>query len=447
MSPKEIAHCVTALCLFCRESVNRVKLREFGGLKLFVSILDNADRASLHDRILNSLLQFTYDDLGLRQLQADGLVLSLVRLLEDYTDRNARAHTCEEEICSLDEGKETGEEIAAALEEEEDKCDDLQSLANDSDMADVEYNKDEIDVASEKKEDGATINPSEELNASVIDSVNEEREDGEDSQEPSRFRVNSPSYQAVQYELEEYIKLRNEQNGFSSSAPSPSAARWNSPDSSSRHQSPDRSPYSWASSGYSPAYSVASASSVGSLGSPDGHSPTDDEMLRSPQYEPSRSADDDGCGQETYSPIERFSDDENESETGPSTSASAETQLSPPHKRLRTCAEPTPESPSKPVSPPRGLFSLPSPTLHPTLGIPDFVPVLKPAANVQKTDSEKENSSRIGWILQILSRLSQAEKPHEHLTQLTTTQALIRYLCETKDPLPRAGRVLLRLSK
>jgi len=57
----------------------------------------------------------------------------------------------------------------------------------------------------------------------------------------------------------------------------------------------------------------------------------------------------------------------------------------------------------------------------------------------------KENTL-IGWILQILSRLSQAEKPHEDLADLDTIKALINYVLNTKSPLPRAARVLLRLT-
>ncbi len=57
LSERETAHCVTALCLYCRESVNRMKLRECGGLRLFVRLLGERDKARMHDRIVNSLLQ------------------------------------------------------------------------------------------------------------------------------------------------------------------------------------------------------------------------------------------------------------------------------------------------------------------------------------------------------------------------------------------------------
>ena len=79
LTEKEIAHCITALCLYCRESVNRMKLREFGGLRLFIELLNNPDQGKIHDRIINSLLQFAYDDLGMRVLQHYGLIPCLVR--------------------------------------------------------------------------------------------------------------------------------------------------------------------------------------------------------------------------------------------------------------------------------------------------------------------------------------------------------------------------------
>ena len=58
-----------------------------------------------------------------------------------------------------------------------------------------------------------------------------------------------------------------------------------------------------------------------------------------------------------------------------------------------------------------------------------------------------DDNSQINIILQILSRLAQAEMPHEDLCDLRTFQALIKFLCHTKNASKRAGRILLRLSK
>ena len=63
------------------------------------------------------------------------------------------------------------------------------------------------------------------------------------------------------------------------------------------------------------------------------------------------------------------------------------------------------------------------------------------------TDEGKKENSQIGWVLQILSRLSQVERPHDDLMSLATVKALVGYLAHTRRPLPRAARILTRLSK
>ena len=52
---------VHALTLYCHESVNRMKLRDAGGLRLFVQILQDDDRGkSIKEKIIKSLKQFAY---------------------------------------------------------------------------------------------------------------------------------------------------------------------------------------------------------------------------------------------------------------------------------------------------------------------------------------------------------------------------------------------------
>ena len=53
------------------------------------------------------------------------------------------------------------------------------------------------------------------------------------------------------------------------------------------------------------------------------------------------------------------------------------------------------------------------------------------------TDEGKKENSQIGWVLQILSRLSQVERPHDDLMSLATVKALVGYLAHTRRPLPR----------
>lgn len=64
-----------------------MKLRECGGLALFIRLLNDPSKESLHDRVINSLLQFAYDDLGLRVLQHHGIIPCLVGFVVRYTHR------------------------------------------------------------------------------------------------------------------------------------------------------------------------------------------------------------------------------------------------------------------------------------------------------------------------------------------------------------------------
>ena len=41
------------------------------------------------------------------------------------------------------------------------------------------------------------------------------------------------------------------------------------------------------------------------------------------------------------------------------------------------------------------------------------------------TDEGKKENSQIGWVLHILSRLSQVERPHDDLMSLSTVRALV----------------------
>lgn len=424
---KEVAHCITALCLYCRESVNRMKLRKFGGLKLFVSFLNNPLRANLHDRIINSLLQFSYDEMSLHALQMEGLVPCLTKFIQKYTSDNRVKHDCAVEIC-----------------EEDDEA-----------LADPE---DDVKGSNEAKNDaGEETNPSashedEDSESSEIEDLPMDAETTEDqANQGSRFRVNSPSYQAVQDEFDLILRIKNEQVQQSKAS-----SMWaaNSPSPSSPSNSPDRMPFEWGSPGYSPVYS--STSSMGS--------PANSSRFGSPERSPSRSwssspvpspssfmldmsspEESDGEEEVGYSPIEHFSDEEQEAEPVPSTSAGAASiAASPPRKRLKT------NTPTKLLIPTsRTLATSPTPKSAPaTLDLSQYRPMPLPAVlfGTDLKEKKKENS-QLGWILQILSRLSHSERPHEDMTSLRLTQVLIKYLCEARDPLPRAGRILTRLTQ
>ncbi|XP_048477135.1 armadillo repeat-containing protein 5, partial [Rhincodon typus] len=79
-SPAAPAH-LRALCLCCREAVNRARVREDGGLDLLVSLLKEPGHRASHPRVLGALLAFFYDQVAIDYLHARGLVPVLLAQL------------------------------------------------------------------------------------------------------------------------------------------------------------------------------------------------------------------------------------------------------------------------------------------------------------------------------------------------------------------------------
>lgn len=65
---------LNAFCLFSNEAVNRVKLRQFGILKILLSALQDQRYALLHNRIISAFVNFLYDDSSFDLLLENGLV-------------------------------------------------------------------------------------------------------------------------------------------------------------------------------------------------------------------------------------------------------------------------------------------------------------------------------------------------------------------------------------
>ncbi|XP_078730112.1 armadillo repeat-containing protein 5 [Lampetra fluviatilis] len=76
---------VRALCLCCREAVNRAKVVESGGIELLFSLLKDSHFKASHDRIILAFLGFFYEESALDVLLGYGLVPILVRRLEEWT--------------------------------------------------------------------------------------------------------------------------------------------------------------------------------------------------------------------------------------------------------------------------------------------------------------------------------------------------------------------------
>jgi len=447
LTDKEGAHVITALCLYCRESVNRMRLRDLGGCRLFVNVLNDGSRSNLHDRVINSLLQFIYDNHSLNVFMNEGLIQSLVGFLEEHTEGNSVTHCC----VAKEAGKEEQMETDADASEIE------PTPKAPSPVCDMEPVVDEeSDVPNEAAKQDVMIN--------VKESEGKPEADGD----RHVFRVTSPSYQAVQHELQQFLLLRSSRDLSNLPQDSP-GIDWNpSSPGSSYCQSPDRSPIS-LSCGYSPdrspryfhspnrSYSPSPSHSL-----PDSPAPSlgDYSPPSSPPYSPP---------EPSYSPIENFSDDEDsnpvQASTSTSESASSSHLIPPssnasPESTSNEIFSPSSHSTAQPSSPPptkKPRLSIPNYKYSPSLPSPSIKhcppPVKRSAPTIgleaiNRSESEDSSSSgRISWVLQILSRLSQAERTHEQLTTRRTIHALINYMFKVPNSCPRAGRTVIRLTK
>ncbi|CAL1688770.1 unnamed protein product [Lasius platythorax] len=72
-----------SLCLFCRESVNRNRIKNGDGLQLIIALLNNSKHERYHSELLQALVQFMYDDNALDILAKHGILDILVAKLKD----------------------------------------------------------------------------------------------------------------------------------------------------------------------------------------------------------------------------------------------------------------------------------------------------------------------------------------------------------------------------
>ena len=99
---------VRTLCLYCRESVNRVRMREGGGCSVLVSVLASpSTEPVIRDTVLRSLLQFLYDNHSLNVLMSEGLIPCLVRLLQQVMEEADMKHSSQTSCLSSADTEET----------------------------------------------------------------------------------------------------------------------------------------------------------------------------------------------------------------------------------------------------------------------------------------------------------------------------------------------------
>ncbi|KAM9305051.1 armadillo repeat-containing protein 5 [Gastrophryne carolinensis] len=82
-APTRCLPLVRALCFCCREAVNRLRLRELGGLELLMGILRNPQYCSVHHRITTAFLHYCHDTSAMAALSLAGLAPLLAQRLEE----------------------------------------------------------------------------------------------------------------------------------------------------------------------------------------------------------------------------------------------------------------------------------------------------------------------------------------------------------------------------
>ena len=72
---------VNALCHYCQEAVNRVRMRDGKGLELMLMLLGEPDYSLIHNRLISALVCFLYDENSIEILLQNGVVGVLVEHL------------------------------------------------------------------------------------------------------------------------------------------------------------------------------------------------------------------------------------------------------------------------------------------------------------------------------------------------------------------------------
>ena len=369
LAPGDFLRTVSALCLYCYESVNRMKMRDSGGLRLFVEILQDPLKDSvLKEKIIKSLMQFSYDDMSLKVLQHVGLVTALIDIISKYNQKNLAVHSCEKIICDMQNDSEGKNENA---EEDCSKIDNVEkNLSENNDSCIDRQNHTVSNTYQEEKEDEPNefLLESEGSNIAFVEDAPTENS-RETKKEEKQYRINSPSYREVQDEVEEFTRIRSSLPGSS----------WMSDFSDRVGMSPfySRSPSASPTRSNSPALSF-DQESVSCFSSPQWSS----------ESSPTTNSDDRGLP--TYSPIENFSDDDDqEEEENPNLPENV-----PRISKTLNVESSSPQS-SKKLSP-----------SYIPMCQPFYFPTIKRSISSSSISSKTHLSedSQVGMILQILSR-------------------------------------------
>lgn len=78
-----------SLCLFCRESVNRDRIRQNDGLQIIVALLNKPEHECHHPTLLEALSLFIHDEIGLDILTKHGMLEVLVAKLTHFVNKSS----------------------------------------------------------------------------------------------------------------------------------------------------------------------------------------------------------------------------------------------------------------------------------------------------------------------------------------------------------------------
>ncbi|XP_037566041.1 uncharacterized protein LOC119445819 [Dermacentor silvarum] len=84
----------SSLCRYSQESVNRIRIRESGGLPLLVQTLSDQSRKELWSCCVCAILHFRYDEPSLAVLWSLDLVPTLLVYIRDYTEDHKKDQHC-----------------------------------------------------------------------------------------------------------------------------------------------------------------------------------------------------------------------------------------------------------------------------------------------------------------------------------------------------------------
>lgn len=106
----------SSLCRYSQESVNRIRIRESGGLPLLVQTLSDQSKKELWSCCVCAILHFRYDEPSLAVLWSLDLVPTLLVYIRDYTENHKKDQHCADSTGETSSGLEDLSSLAVSGE-------------------------------------------------------------------------------------------------------------------------------------------------------------------------------------------------------------------------------------------------------------------------------------------------------------------------------------------